>query len=136
MNRDALRKQLRIDEGWKKKPYRDTVGKLTGGCGRNLDDKGFRDSEIAFMLENDIDEVVADLDRALPWWREMSEARQDVLVNMCFNLGLPKLLGFKNTLASMQRGDYLAAAEGMKQSNWYRQVGARADRLIEIMKAG
>lgn len=136
MNRDALRIQLRIDESVKKKPYRDTVGKLTIGVGRNLDDVGLRDNEIALMLENDIDETCAALDRALPWWRDMSDARQQVICNMCFNMGIMKLLGFKNTLAAMQRGDYAAAADGMKQSAWHGQVGARADRLIEMMRVG
>ena len=136
MNRESLRIQLRIDEGWKNKPYRDTVGKLSGGCGRNLDDVGFRDSEIAFMLENDIDEVVAQLDKRLPWWRQMSDARQDVLANMCFNLGINKLLGFKNTLAFMQAGNYAAAADGMEHSMWFKQVGERAERLVKIMRNG
>lgn len=136
MNRDRLRSQLRVDEGERLKPYKDTVGKTTVGVGRNLDDRGIRPSESAFMLENDIDEVVAELNRALPWWKNLTDARQEVLANMCFNLGLSKLLGFKNTLAFMEAGRYDAAADGMKNSMWAKQVGARADRLITMMRNG
>lgn len=53
--RDILRPQLRIDEGVREFPYTDTVGKLSIGVGRNLDDVGLRPDEIALMLENDID---------------------------------------------------------------------------------
>lgn len=136
MNRDRLLKQLRVDEGVRSKPYRDTVGKLTVGVGRNLDDRGLSPDEIDYLLMNDVKLVEAELDRSLPWWRKMTDARQEVLANMCFNLGISRLLGFKNTLAYMAAGRYDAAAEGMKESLWYRQVGDRAARLVKMMREG
>lgn len=136
MIRDKLVSELNIDEARRKKAYRDSVGKLSIGVGRNLDDRGLRDSEIDFMLSNDIDEVADELDRAMPWWRSMNDARQNVLANMCFNLGLDRLQGFKNTLASMRAGKYDEAAEGMLDSLWARQVGERAKRLAARMRKG
>ena len=126
--------ELERDEGNEPFPYTDTVGKITIGIGRNLSDRGLSQDEIQYLLKNDIDEVLADLDRALPWWREMTPARQRVLANMCFNMGLPVLLGFRNTLAYMARGNYKAAAAGMRASKWARQVGARAERLARLME--
>lgn len=136
MNRQKLKDQLVIDEGLRLKAYRDTVGKLTIGIGRNLDDRGITRDEAMVLLETDVALVEAELDGALPWWRKMTDARQNVLANMCFNLGLSKLLGFKNTLAAMQRGDYEAAARGMLDSLWAKQVGVRAARLASTMRTG
>jgi lysozyme len=136
MNSGALAAQLVIDEDKRNKPYRDTVGKITIGVGRNLDDVGLSDDEIMYLLTNDIKRVEADLDHHMPWWRRMSEARQGVIANMCFNLGVEGLAGFKNTLAAMQAGDYDKAADGMLASKWAKQVGKRAVRLADMMRKG
>jgi lysozyme len=129
-----LAAELTRDEGKRNKPYKDTVGKLTIGIGRNLDDRGLSDGEISVLLSNDIIICEADLDKNMPWWRQMSDVRQRVLMNMCFNLGISKLLGFKNTLAAMREGRYTDAAKGMANSLWYKQVGDRAKRLCFMME--
>lgn len=136
MNRAKLAAQLEIDEGKWARMYLDSVGKWTAGVGRNLSDRPFSDDEIALMLQNDIAIVEADLDRELPWWRSMTEARQVVIANMAFNLGIKRLLGFVNTLAAMKAGRYDAAALGMLDSKWADQVGQRAVRLAAIMRTG
>ncbi|UQP02223.1 glycoside hydrolase family protein [Burkholderia multivorans] len=130
-----LKAELTVDEGRKNRIYVDTVGKVSGGIGRNLTDKGFRDNEIDLMYQNDIAETEAWLDRNLPWWRSLDPVRQRVLMNMAFNMQ-GKLLTFVNTLAAIQRGDYAAAADGMLNSLWARQVGARAKRLADMMRGG
>lgn len=136
MDRVALRELLIAHEGLRLKPYQDTVGKLTIGVGRNLDDKGISMHEAMLMLDHDIEAVEDDLDRRLPWWRGLTEARQLVLADMCFNLGIDRLLGFKNTLAAIHAGDYEAAAAGMLASKWATQVGKRAHRLAKMMREG
>jgi lysozyme len=136
MNIDKLSAQLKTDEDERSKPYKDTVGKTTIGVGRNLDDVGLSPDEIQYLLGNDIARVKADLDRAMPWWSQMTDARQNVLANMCFNLGLSRLGGFVNTLAAMKAGKYDAAADGMLASKWATQVGARAQRLAATMRTG
>lgn len=136
MDTAKLIKELRRDEGVRLKPYRDSVGKLTVGIGRNLDDVGISDAEADFLLANDIARSVADLDRALPWWRTLDEVRQRVLANMAFNVGITKLLTFKNTLRMVKNAEYGAAAEAMKASLWHRQVGPRAVRLEQMMRDG
>lgn len=135
MNIAMLKAQLTVDEGRKKRMYLDTVGKWTAGVGRNISDRDFSDDEIDLMLSNDIGLIVRQLDRHLPWWREMNDARQNVLVNMGF-MGIGKLLGFKNTLAAMQAGRYGDAAQGMLDSLWARQVHDRANRLATVMRTG
>lgn len=136
MDRNQLIELLHDGEGRKKKLYTDTVGKVSIGVGRNLTDNGIRDSEIDFMLNNDIDDVEKDLDRALPWWRSLSENRQLVLADMCFNMGVAKLLKFTQTLKAVKSGNYNLAAREMKDSLWARQVKRRADKLIAMMEKG
>lgn len=136
VNLDLLEQELTRDEGKKAKPYKCTAGKTTIGIGRNLDDVGLSDEEIRFLFKNDIARVCADLDREIPWWRQLSESRQRVLANMCFNLGINGLLGFKNTLAKVHAGDWAGAAAGMRSSLWAKQVSARAERLATMMEEG
>lgn len=135
MNREKLAAQLTIDEGRRARIYTDTVGKLTVGVGRNISDRAFSEDEIDLMLNNDIKLVERSLDHSLPWWRQMNDARQNVLANMCF-MGIGTLLTFVNTLAAMKSGRYDAAADGMLKSKWAKQVGQRAVRLAEIMRKG
>lgn len=136
MDMVKLKAELTRDEGEEFKPYVDTVGQTTIGVGRNLTDVGISRDEAQYLLENDIARSVADLDAALPWWKDLTENRQRVLVNMCFNLGITRLLGFKNTLRYIKDKSYAKAAIGMRASLWYNQVGARAERLATLMEKG
>lgn len=136
MDINKLKTQLTIDEGRKKRIYTDTKGKITGGVGRNLTDRDFSDNEIDLMLENDIILVITQLDNLFPWWKKMSDIRMQVLANMCFNLGITKLVQFKNTLKAMQEGRYNDAADAMLASAWSSQVGERAQRLAKMMRIG
>lgn len=139
MDKTQLIKELRRDEGVVPFAYQDHLGYWTIGVGRLIDKKKggrLRDSEIDFMLSNDIDDFKRQLIDALPWYGKLDGVRQRVLVNMAFNLGIAGLLGFKNTLAMIERGDYAGAAKGMLASKWASQVGDRAKRLAIMMETG
>lgn len=137
--RDDLAKQLRRDEGVVPHAYEDSEGWLTIGVGRLIDRrKGgrLRDDEIEYLLQNDITEKTDELIRRLPWVADLDEARQGVLINMAFNLGVSGLLGFRKTLALVKAGDYAAASVEMLDSKWARQVKGRATRLSKQMRTG
>lgn len=136
MIREALLTQLLADEGIRLKPYRDTVGKLTIGVGRNLDDVGLSQEEAMYLLANDVRRTYGELLDALPWVANLDHARQNVLTNMAFNLGIKGLIGFKHALSCVQRSAWNEAADAMLQSKWARQVGARAVRLATVMRTG
>lgn len=136
MNEQKLLDALSLDEGRRARIYTDTVGKVSGGVGRNLTDKGFRQDEIDLMLRNDIAESVAELDRVAPWWRGLNDARQNALVNMMFNLGATRLMGFKKFLAALQVGDWKTAEREMLDSKWAKQVGSRSNRLALLIRTG
>ncbi len=131
----ALVFELKRDEGQRFAPYLDTVGKITIGVGRKLTDVGISVSECNTLLKNDIERTWLWLDHHLPWWKALDAVRQRVLINMAFNLG-GRLLTFTNTLAAIRRADYAAAANAMLASKWAKQVGARAQRLTNMMRTG
>lgn len=135
MNRYLLARQLERHEGLRLRPYRDTVGKLTVGYGRNLEDVGISKAEAELMLSNDIDTVERLLDR-VDGYSNLSAERQTVVANMAFNIGLTRLQGFRRMWAAIRRADYNSAAFEMLDSKYARQVGARAVELAEIMRTG
>lgn len=135
-DRQKMIQQLRLHEGERLKPYRCTAGKLTIGVGRNLEDRGITAEESAYLLNNDIDREWKALTTNLPWVTGLNDVRQRVLLDMSFNLGIGGLLKFKNTLATIQRGDYERGASMMLDSLWARQVGSRAKRLAQMMRTG
>ncbi|MDR2504125.1 MAG: glycoside hydrolase family protein [Deltaproteobacteria bacterium] len=126
--------------------YRDSVGVLTIGYGHNLGAGPIPDFDPALdtLSENEAGDLLARdahaaelaVFAALPWADGLSPARQAALVNMAFNLGMRGLLGFKNTLADVQAGNYAGAAARMSQSKWAGQVGARARELARQMETG
>jgi lysozyme len=136
MNRQAITAELIRDEGLRLKPYRCTAGALTVGVGRNLDAVGISEVEARVLLSNDIERVWCEVTQALPWVTGLSDARQRVILNMGFNLGISGLLEFKRTLSAIKEGRYSEAALFMLESRWAGQVGDRAKRLSRMMREG
>jgi lysozyme len=144
MNRSLLIAELRRDEGVRYVVYLDSRGIPTIGVGHNCRAKPLpldwrpplNDIQVDQLLDNDLADTFAGLDKSIPWWQSLDDVRQRVIANMAFNLGVDGLLGFKNTLGAIRISDYAAGADGMAESLWYRQVGARAVRLVQAMRTG
>lgn len=132
---DLARRMIMEHEGLRLKPYQCTAGKLTIGYGRNIEEVGIDEREAEHLLDNDIGRVLDELE-TLDFWGCLGSVRQAVLVDMCFNLGFPRLAGFRKMLAACRAGDFEAAAVEMLDSRWARQVGRRAQRLAEMMRTG
>lgn len=130
--------QLKIDEGCRLTAYKDTVGVWTVGYGHAHVAPGtvWTQAQAEAQLVKDVREHNAKLLAALPWITSLTPARQRVLYNMAYNLGVQGLLGFKNTLAMVKAGDYAGAANGMLGSLWAKQVKGRAVRLANEMRSG
>ena len=134
-----LSKMLKRHESVETHAYVDSVGKVTIGVGRNIDAKGgigLSEEEINFMLGNDIDRVEDELAANFSWFVDLDEVRYDALINICFNLGLPRLLKFENALAAMESEDYNLAAIEFLDSKWAKQVGHRAIELALMIETG
>ena len=137
MDLSKLFDELSNDEGREASAYTDSLGYLTIGVGHLIDKrKGgtLSDWIIDQILRDDIMIKASELDVKLPWWRTLDDDRQNVIVNMAFNLGVDGLLEFHHFLAALQAGDYESASRYMLESLWATQVGARADRLAARIK--
>tara|TARA_A100001015_G_scaffold110400_1_gene122513 strand:- start:206 stop:655 length:450 start_codon:yes stop_codon:yes gene_type:complete len=145
MNRERVMEQLKIDEGVKYEIYEDHLGYPTCGIGHLILKT---DEEYGLMLGDSISEerVVElfqrDLDIALTEcgllynsdWHQFPEEVQEILVNMLFNLGRPRLSKFKKMNAALRNRNWTTAAIEGRDSRWYRQVGNRAERLMTRME--
>ena len=146
MNRGALIDRLIRHEGDREFPYDDAtghalrrgdklIGNITIGSGINLS-AGLSASERHFLLETRIAVAIKSLDDNVPQWSGLNDARREVLVEMSFNMGWPKLAGFTRFLAALSRNDFTMAAQEMLSSAWATQVGRRAVTLADAMRAG
>lgn len=131
-----LSDQLIRNEGLKLHPYRDTVGKLTIGIGRNLDDKGISLVEADSLLANDIKDATDSLEANCPWVMDLDAARKGVLLNLTFNLGIRGLAKFVNFLAAVKRGDWPAAKTELLNSAANHEEPERIARLALQIETG
>ena len=133
---ELAKAQLKVDEGVRAKPYRDTVGKLTIGVGRNLDDVGLHSDEIELLLDNDVKTSLRVAQQLFDNFDSLSDNRKAVLINMAFNLGMTRLAGFQHLRDAVEHGQWEQAATEMLSSTWATEVGQRAIRLAEQMRRG
>ena len=146
MDRSKLMEELIMDEGYKYEIYLDHLGYPTLGVGHLITEKDevygqevgtvVHDERIKECLQNDIDIVCKELNDKMSWWRGLNDNHRRVMANMCFNLGYPRLSGFKNFLSAMKDENWKKAAEEMMDSRWATQVGDRAKRLRDRVLQG
>jgi lysozyme len=130
--------QLERDEGgFQPKPYDCGDGKVTIGIGRNLTDDGISEDEGRYLFDNDLRQVRAEIVANVPFFFQLNDARQGVLLNMCFNMGIHHLMQREKMLEAMEAGDWKAAESELRTfHNYVGQVGDRARRLAEQLTTG
>jgi GH24 family phage-related lysozyme (muramidase) len=154
-DREKLARQLVRHEGRRSKVYLDTTGNPSIGVGFNLNrvdapkkiealglsygkvragDQELSDRQIDQLLAEDIDAAIVDCKALFPRFSDLSDVRQRVLIDMAFNLGDARLQQFKKMIANLNRGDFAAAANEMRDSKWYRQVKKRGAVLESMMR--
>ena len=137
--------------------YQDTLGIDTIGIGRNLKDRGISPEELAYMdipsmaivytegiseadarylAMNDIKIVENELSQVHKCVENLDAVRQLILMDMAFNMGVPRLCKFKKMWNAIHEGNFDAASLEMMDSRWARQVGSRARKLSDAMKSG
>tara|TARA_R110000744_G_scaffold58170_1_gene121440 strand:- start:219 stop:710 length:492 start_codon:yes stop_codon:yes gene_type:complete len=155
-NTTVLIKQLVKHEGLMLKVYQDSLGIDTIGIGRNVKDRGFSELELHviaktveeiyekgiteedayFLLQTDISIVEKELSKVKPIIEHIDSVRQLVLMDMAFNMGVPRLCKFVNMWAALEQQDYIKAADEMLDSKWAKQVKSRATNLAHSMHYG
>lgn len=129
-----LARQLELEEGRVPYVYLDTLGFQTIGVGRLVDKrKGGKlsDSEIDVLLNNDIQEKSVQVITDYPWAANLSPARLDALIQMCFQLGRTGLAGFKTFLLNMRLHNWTGAVFQLRNSRWHTQTPNRVERICK-----
>lgn len=156
-NKDILIEELIKHEGLRLQVYKDTLGIDTIGIGRNLEDRGISKEELdwmdypsidhvyewgiteadaVYLATNDVHIVESELLRAHPCVDRLDSVRQLILVDMAFNMGVPRLCLFKKMWAAIHSDQYDVAAKEMLDSRWANQVKSRATKLANAMHNG
>jgi len=145
MNVDKLREQLKIDEGVKYEVYNDHLGYPTFGIGHliteNDEEHGkpvgtpVSEERVNAVFNNDVAIYMSEAKKVFPNLEQLPEEAQQVIVNMTFNMGAPRLAKFKKFIAGVNTGDWNTAAVEMMDSRWAKQVGNRAERLRDRIQA-
>lgn len=144
MTTAQLKPWLKKQEGYKSKPYRDSLGNWTGGVGHLLNGgkspssprnyNNYTDKDWDEVFDDDIEDAEIKLDEQLSWWRKLSDVRQDVMVSLFFNLG-PKLVTWKHTLNNIDNGNFKTAEIDLENDQpWASQVKSRAVMLAQQME--
>jgi lysozyme len=143
MTSPHLAGDIERDEGIELVAYPDPLTRAspwTIGCGHCGPDVHpgltWTEQQAEDALKADIAKAIAGLDHAIPWWRKLCDVRQDVLVNMAFNMGVEGLLKFRHMLTAAEDGHYYAAAAEMRASQWAKQLPKRSHRLAAQMATG
>ena len=145
MDIDKLREEIAYDEGSVNEIYLDHLGLPTFGIGHLVIDSDpehgqpvgtpVSEDRCNEAFDNDIQTVINDCNILYPDFDELPEEVQRIIANMMFNMGRPRLSKFKGMKRGVDSRDWNAAADEMVDSNWYRQVTKRADRLVARMRA-
>jgi lysozyme len=122
--------ELKKDEDFVAHPYNDSLGIPTIGYGTKLP---IDEIEAELLLEKRFNDTLMEVKKNIYFFEDLSECAKEVILNMAYNLGVPRLLKFKRMLKALEVKDYRTAAKEMVDSLWYRQVGSRATRLVVKM---
>jgi lysozyme len=128
--------QLKRHEGFRDRPYLDSENILTIGYGRNLEANPLTESEAEHLLLNDMIRHERELWKAFPVAVGLDHVRRDALINMAFNLGIPRLSTFRKMWAAIEISDWDEAAKQAMDSKWAKQVGRRAEEIAFMLRTG
>lgn len=141
MNINKLKNQIIANEGMRKTAYKDTLNNWTIGVGHlirlpdeeYLLDKELTDIEVDQILTTDLNQAIDDARKFIDA-DSINEEAFHVVVDMAFNLGLPKLMAFQNFQAALRENDYVKASFEMLDSLWAKQLPNRSKRLAKQMR--
>ena len=125
---DNIKEMLIKNEGLVCQPYHCSANKLTIGVGRNLEANGISEEEAMYLLENDIQRVIDNLDKNWSVWRQLPIPCQEIAIDCTFQMGITGWMNFRRTRALMEMGAYLEASEEILRSKYAVQTPNRAAR--------
>ena len=131
-----LIKSVILSEGFSSKVYKCTEGYDTIGYGFAIKDLVMDEDIAEIILERKLKSLVSRVNKKFPFVEDLPESIQEVVYEMCFQMGLSGFSKFKKTIQLLRLGDYKASSVEMLDSRWAKQTPNRAKRLSDIVKNG
>lgn len=129
----SLLDSIEKHEGFRSKPYPDPIhGWDVPTFGHGL--TYITEDESRQIVKNRITEIEASLKIKVAGYFNLPHQARNVLVEMAYQMGVPGLMKFKNTLEFIEKEDFQSAADEMLDSVWAKQTPKRAQDLAEIMR--
>tara|TARA_R100000231_G_scaffold92580_1_gene69607 strand:- start:2003 stop:2446 length:444 start_codon:yes stop_codon:yes gene_type:complete len=145
MDIDQLRETLKVDEGVKNEIYLDHLGLPTCGIGHLITEDDpehglevgthIDDERVNELFDQDVQVTLGECRLLYNDFDDLPEEAQQIIANMMFNMGRPRLSRFHKMKQAVDGRDWIEAGNQMMDSRWYKQVTTRADRLVRRMQA-
>ena len=134
--RETLVEDIKKEEGYRSSVYLDTLQKPTIGYGFLIDTLELQEDICQLILMRKLEKLIKSIKFNFKWFDDMPDKVQDVIINMCYQLGVSGVSKFKKTIQLMKNKQWDRASVEMLDSKWGReQTPQRAKRLSEIVKS-
>ena len=131
----TLIEAVKLSEGFRDRVYKDTLGIDTIGYGFAIKDLVIDEDIAEMILRRKLEKLVEDTNRRFSFLKDLPEQAQDVIYEMCYQLGITGVSKFKKTLAYLENFEYKMASKEMLDSKWARQTPNRAKKLSDVIKS-
>ena len=130
-----LLKAVKLSEGFRDRVYKDTLGIDTIGYGFAIKDLVLDEDIAEMILRRKIDNLIDRVDKRFAFVKDLPIEGQDVIYEMCYQLGVTGVSKFKKTLLYLENKEFRMASKEMLDSRWAKQTPNRAKRLSNIIGA-
>ena len=130
-----LLETVKLSEGFRDKVYKDTLGIDTIGYGFAIKDLVLDEDIAEMILRRKLDNLIDRADKRFKFLKHLPLKAQDVIYEMCYQMGVSGVSKFKKTLIYLENKEFRMASKEMLDSRWARQTPNRAKRLSDIIGA-
>lgn len=134
MNYDRLKDSIEKNEGFSSRVYKDSLGIDTIGYGFAIKDLEIASDISSILLDRKIFDLSVRCFNRFQWLCMKPAIVQEVVIEMCYQLGVRGFSNFKKTIRYLEEGDYHKASLEMLRSKWAKQTPNRAKELSERIK--
>ena len=128
-----LLEAVKLSEGFRDRVYKDTLGIDTIGYGFAIKDLILDEDISEMILRRKLDNLIDRANKRFKFLKKLPQKAQDVIYEMCYQLGVTGVSKFKKTLLYLENKEFRMVSKEMLDSKWARQTPNRANKLSDIM---
>ena len=127
--------EIKKHEGFRARVYKCTEGYDTIGYGFAIKDLELTEHIADQILMKKLSELNLKIIDRFKWYFTSPQKVQDVVVNMCYQMGISGFSKFKKTIYYLETEQYEEAADEMLDSLWHKQTPNRSKELSDIIRS-